>query len=184
MREYDQLRETWDADAFELVSDFIDLADHVVVRFIWRGAGRGPEFNMEITGVYTVRGSHTYASAATFTVAVNIVDEGGATATAVGDANVSSFTPIAISGQAFKDLNGDGVKDAGEPGIDGVTITLDRGADGTVDATTTTSGGGLYSFSGLGPGTYRIRQAARHGRQLAARRSFQAPLAYPTRDGW
>src|SRR5205823_5766129 len=115
------------------------------------------------TGVYAVRGSHTYASAGTFTVAVNIVDEGGATATAVGAANVSGFTPIAISGQAFKDLNGDGVKDAGEPGIDGVTIALDRGADGTVDATTTTSGGGLYSFSGLGPGTYRIRQAARTG---------------------
>ena len=25
------------------------------MRFIWRGAGHGPESNMELTGVYTVR---------------------------------------------------------------------------------------------------------------------------------
>jgi ketosteroid isomerase-like protein len=55
MRQFEQMRETWDADALELISDFIDAADRVAVRFIWRGAGRGPEFNMEITGVYTVR---------------------------------------------------------------------------------------------------------------------------------
>ena len=85
------------------------------------------------------------------------------TGSAVGDANVSGFTTITISGQEFKDLNGNGVKDAGEPGIDGVTITLDRGADGTVDTSTVTSGGGFYSFSGLGPGTYRIRQVSPPG---------------------
>jgi hypothetical protein len=41
--------------ALEPVSDFIDAADRVVVRFIWRGAGYGPEANLELTGVYTVR---------------------------------------------------------------------------------------------------------------------------------
>ena len=55
MREWEQLRDTWDADAFELITDFIGAADRVVVRFIWRGAGHGPEANMELTGVYTVR---------------------------------------------------------------------------------------------------------------------------------
>ena len=55
MRQWEQLRETWDADALEPVSDFIDAADRVVVRFIWRGAGYGPEANLELTGVYTVR---------------------------------------------------------------------------------------------------------------------------------
>ena len=51
----EQLRETWDADALEPISDFIDAGDRVVVRFIWRGAGHGPEANMEMTGVFTVR---------------------------------------------------------------------------------------------------------------------------------
>ena len=55
MREFEQLREAFDADALELVSDFIDAADRVVVRFIWRGAGQGPEADLELTGVWTVR---------------------------------------------------------------------------------------------------------------------------------
>ena len=55
MRQLEQLRETWDSDAFELISDFIDAGDRVAVRLIWRAAGRGPEANLETTGVYTVR---------------------------------------------------------------------------------------------------------------------------------
>jgi ketosteroid isomerase-like protein len=55
MRQFEQMRETWDADALELISDFIDAGDRVVVRFIWRGAGHGPEANLELTGVFTVR---------------------------------------------------------------------------------------------------------------------------------
>ena len=34
MREFEQLRETWDYDTQELVSDFIDVGDRVVVRTI------------------------------------------------------------------------------------------------------------------------------------------------------
>ena len=52
---FKQLREPWDTDTFELISDFIDAADHVLVRFIWRGAGQGPESRMEFTGVFTIR---------------------------------------------------------------------------------------------------------------------------------
>ena len=55
MRQFEQLRETWDSRHLEPISDFIDAGDRVVVRFIWRGAGHGPESNMELTGVYTVR---------------------------------------------------------------------------------------------------------------------------------
>ena len=55
MRGYDQLRETWDDNALELISDFIDAGDRVAVRYIWRGAGHGPEANFEITLVFTVR---------------------------------------------------------------------------------------------------------------------------------
>ena len=55
MRQMEQLRETWDADSFELISDFIDIGDRVAVRFIWQGAGHGPESKIELTGVYTVR---------------------------------------------------------------------------------------------------------------------------------
>ena len=55
MRHWEQQREAFDADTAEPISDFIDTADHVLVRFVWRGKGHGPESNMEVTQVITVR---------------------------------------------------------------------------------------------------------------------------------
>ena len=55
MRQVEQLRETWDSDSFELISDFFDVGERVAVRFIWQTAGHGPESNLELTGVYIVR---------------------------------------------------------------------------------------------------------------------------------
>ena len=55
MRQYEQLRATWDADAVEPISDFLDAGERVVVRMIWHGAGVGPEANLEFTLVSTVR---------------------------------------------------------------------------------------------------------------------------------
>ena len=55
IRQFVQQREAFDADDLAPISDFLEGADHVVVRLIWRGAGYGPESNLEITSVYTVR---------------------------------------------------------------------------------------------------------------------------------
>lgn len=55
MREWEQLRETWDADTTELIGDLIDVGDRVAVRQIWHGAGRGPQLNLQSTHVFTVR---------------------------------------------------------------------------------------------------------------------------------
>jgi ketosteroid isomerase-like protein len=55
IRQFVQQREAFDADDLEPISDFLDGADHIVVRLIWRGAGYGPESNLEITSVYSVR---------------------------------------------------------------------------------------------------------------------------------
>ena len=55
MRQVNQMRDTWDTDSFQLISDFIDVGDRVAVRFIWEGAGNGPDSNIEATGIYTVR---------------------------------------------------------------------------------------------------------------------------------
>ena len=50
MREYEQLRQTWDGrDTSEPIGDFIDVGDRVAMRFIWRGAGQGPEAELELT---------------------------------------------------------------------------------------------------------------------------------------
>ena len=65
------------------------------------------------------------------------------------------FTPIDIGDFVWDDLDGDGVQDAGEPGLDGVVVEL-RDSSGTLVATDTTSGGGTYGFTGLAPGDYTL----------------------------
>jgi ketosteroid isomerase-like protein len=55
IRQATRLREAFDADELQPLSDFIDIGDRVVVRFIWHGVGRGPAANQEVTGIYTVR---------------------------------------------------------------------------------------------------------------------------------
>jgi ketosteroid isomerase-like protein len=55
MRQFAQMRDAWDADSLEPISEFIEAGDRVVVRLRWRGAGRGPELNVESTNVYTFR---------------------------------------------------------------------------------------------------------------------------------
>ncbi|MDA1050594.1 MAG: FG-GAP-like repeat-containing protein [Planctomycetota bacterium] len=80
-----------------------------------------------------------------------------------------------IHGQKFNDLNGDGVKDDGEPGLAGWTIYLDLDSDGIKDVgepTTTTDENGDYSFSGLEPlTTYAVAELQQSGweRTLPAR---------------
>jgi ketosteroid isomerase-like protein len=54
MREWHQVRETWDADAVEPISDFIEAGNRVVVRQVWHGVGSGPESRIELTNVFTL----------------------------------------------------------------------------------------------------------------------------------
>ncbi len=73
----------------------------------------------------------------------------------------ASNPPVSfIDGRVYVDTNNNGVPDAGELGIAGVTIVL-SGIDEsgkTVTATTTTDAAGNYRFINLAPGTYRVTQ--------------------------
>jgi ketosteroid isomerase-like protein len=51
-----QARAAWDSEAVEPIS-FVDAGDRVVMRYIWRAVGHGPDVNMEQTIVYTLRKS-------------------------------------------------------------------------------------------------------------------------------
>ena len=66
-----------------------------------------------------------------------------------------------ISGTVFNDVNGNGKPDPGESGIAGVTVFIDLNNAGVFEAgdpQTTTDSSGNYTFTGLGRGTYIIRQ--------------------------
>jgi len=54
LRQVQQLRAIWDSDTIIPLSEVV-AGDHVVLRLIWRGVGSGPESNMEMSCIYTVR---------------------------------------------------------------------------------------------------------------------------------
>jgi len=68
--------------------------------------------------------------------------------------------PISIGDTVWMDENFDGIQDAGEPGVDGVTVTLYDAAGNPVATTTTDSGqqsgSGNYLFEGVLPGEYAV----------------------------
>ncbi|REK19688.1 MAG: DUF11 domain-containing protein [Actinobacteria bacterium] len=70
------------------------------------------------------------------------------TASVTGQVNV--IEPASFSGTVFEDLNGNGVLDAGEPGIAGATVDL----SGPTAASLVTGSDGTYTFVDLAPGDY------------------------------
>ena len=65
--------------------------------------------------------------------------------------------PGSIAGGVFNDLNLNGSRDGGEPGISGVTIRLGSGACGSTGAgNTTTASNGSFAFNDLPAGTYCV----------------------------
>ena len=112
-------------------------------------------------------------SAGTFTIAVALdtgdlpagydSSTGGATATVTvaDDAIIDTvdfgfYTQASIGDFVFDDLNGNGSFDAGEPGIEGLTVTLDDGGTAVTTTTGTGATAGEYDFTGLEPGTYTV----------------------------
>ena len=75
----------------------------------------------------------------------------------VENANFGNFLLGKICGMKFNDLNGNGVKDAGEPGLSGWKITLSTGATAYTDAD------GNYCFVNLFTGDYTLTETLQPG---------------------
>jgi hypothetical protein len=71
----------------------------------------------------------------------------GRTATAIQDVYVGPFT--GIYGSRFDDLDGNGIRDVGEPGVEGWKIYLDADGDSIAAQTTLTDRNGDYAFTNL-----------------------------------
>ena len=70
----------------------------------------------------------------------------------------AGFMPLAsLGGRAFSDADSDGIQDAGEAGLSGVTVWLLPGSGSGWLATTTTNANGFYSFANLTAGSYRVQ---------------------------
>jgi uncharacterized surface anchored protein len=70
--------------------------------------------------------------------------------------------PASITGHVFADLDADGILDAEEFGVGGVTLIL-RDSNGNVAGTTATAADGSYAFNGLAAGKYSVQEVQPNG---------------------
>jgi hypothetical protein len=80
------------------------------------------------------------------------------------------YVPVTLGDRVYFDYNGDGIQQAGEPGISGATVTVvwlgPDGTFGTADDqtfSTTTGASGIWSIGSLPPGSYRVSVATPAG---------------------
>lgn len=92
-----------------------------------------------------------------------VADQVGTTPQPSASAATSIAARACIQGQKFNDLDGNGVRDAGEPGLAGVTIYVDLNGNGAPDAiepSAVTDANGNYSISTatIPDGIYALRE--------------------------
>lgn len=105
-------------------------------------------FSVTISGTYTVVETDPagFISTTPNTVIIEIVDQGAT----VNFGDVTEEPVFSIFGFVYEDLNGDGVMDMGEPGIAGVTVTLEGISELMTDLD------GSYAFAVADTGSYTV----------------------------
>jgi hypothetical protein len=81
-----------------------------------------------------------------------------------------TVTVASVSGTVFDDANHNGVRDPGEGGVAGASVSL---GNGTTTLVTSTDGSGNYHFGNVGPGNYTVTL------QLGAGLAASTPTSYP-----
>ena len=71
--------------------------------------------------------------------------------------NFGNFALITVSGNVYNDLDGNGLKGSGEPGLQGWTVNL-LDSSGNVLTSVVTDSNGNYSFTGVAGGQYEVAE--------------------------
>lgn len=118
------------------------------------------QFSLLPAGTYRVREVlQTGWQQTTSNPADIVLSSGGATSGVL----FGNFQQVSISGAKFNDLNANGIRDTGEAGLSGWTIFLDTNNNGVLDSgerQQLTDANGNYTFTNVGPGTFRLREVA------------------------
>ena len=106
---------------------------------------------------------------------IKVIDDSGADAGSLNNYKLNFYgtnlvTTPAVYGAVYDDLNANGARDGGEPGIAGVQVYIDADNDGEFDAgepTTNTTGTGSYGIADLTLGQHTVRVIAPAGLRLS-----------------
>lgn len=104
---------------------------------------------------------------------LNVFDaEGHGSYTVLADTSPSEGV---ISGAVYADINGNGVRDSGEEGVDGVALLLTgESVIGSVQRSVLTQDGGVYRFGDLPSGSYTVAVGALAGHTNGAHQAGSA----------
>ncbi|TMK39212.1 MAG: hypothetical protein E6G56_11735, partial [Actinobacteria bacterium] len=100
--------------------------------------------------------------------------------------NFGNAPTYSVSGTMFNDLNGNGVKDAGEPGLSGWTVYADLNGNGALDSgepSATTAADGTYTITPINAGTMKIRTVAQSGWTATLPSAGYYPLTFSVTNG-
>jgi uncharacterized repeat protein (TIGR01451 family) len=137
-------------------------------------AGTLGDRSLAATGVYVLTIDVPSNATGTVPSRWRVTNNAGQGGNAVGGAAISGevedYMLAGLGNLVWNDTNKNGIRDSGEPGLNGVTVRLlDASGNAVLDGngdpvTATTAGGGLYSFPGL-PTTsgYRVEVVAPAG---------------------
>lgn len=89
------------------------------------------------------------------TATTNAADDTCRSTVFAGRTLTASFTRLgSVGDRVWRDVDGDGVQDLGEPGLDSVSVTIDDGVG--LSGSVTASGGGHYQFFDVPPGSFTV----------------------------
>jgi len=138
--------------------DLYDSTGTTLIASITTTAGGAYSFPNVTPGTYLVIETDAagYVSSTPNSVSAS-VNAGGSATVNFGDYQLPNTLLSAITGTVFNDINGNGIQDAAETVLSGVTVELKNNV-GTVIAAAITNASGGYSFPNLSAGTYAVTE--------------------------
>ena len=149
-----------------LVVQFTDLSMSLITSWSWNFGDSGTSSAQNPVRMYAIPGSYS--------VTLTVTNSSG-TGSITKSGYIVVTPPVlpdgTVAGYKWNDLNGNGMWDAGEPGLAGWTIEIYNRTGSQIEtlrATTVTDANGYYSFTGLvytpaSQGMYAVREIVQPG---------------------
>ncbi len=118
--------------------------------------GPDPDNNTNNTDDGAADGANVRSAPVTLTINGEPTNDGDADTNSNRTIDFGLYQPLSLGNLVFTDTNNNGIADAGEPGVPGISVSLLDPTTLTPLATTTTNASGSYLFTNLNAGDYVV----------------------------